>query len=87
MTLYHKLLNLFLSQSDDKLQGKKRKQETGGKKDVRAKRSAKTTERVENKVRIFQLNILFAHVTSFRWYNVLSLPKYDSNICREQVRK
>ncbi|XP_009788528.1 uncharacterized protein [Nicotiana sylvestris] len=42
-------MNQEFSKSDDKLQGKKRKQETGCKKDVCAKRSAKTTERVENK--------------------------------------
>lgn len=47
----------------------------------------KQLKELRTRCAFFQLNILFAHVTYFRWYNVLILPKYDSNICREQVRK
>lgn len=43
-------MNREYTKGDDKLHAKKRKRETGGKKDVRAKKSAaKTIEKVENK--------------------------------------
>lgn len=42
-------MNKDFAKADDKLRAKKRKWKTGGKKDIHAKRSAKTTEKVENK--------------------------------------
>ncbi|XP_059275271.1 uncharacterized protein LOC132029890 [Lycium ferocissimum] len=42
-------MNKEVAKGDDKLHAKKRKQEIGGKKDVHAKKSAKTREKAENK--------------------------------------